>query len=668
MTVSIEGISDADLERVPTLDHRERVAEMAVDGALTLVRRMPVDGKVELAYLAFVPKDEALSLESINAAIAGKTGASLRSAAVEAIPELENYLEPRTSLTAIRQARETLVSALPAGELKTELASIKTGIPASINAMLPEVIYIEAVKDATSETKTSESTSFGKLIKLLLGEVSSDFVDIVKQFEDIQKKLSRVADETGLYRDERLAPVKLVEKTIEAYVLESFPGISLKMDVPAPTLGALLTGALLRIDDGHEGPLASKGDGLKRTVLFAILRAYSTLRSSGLATAPDGVEPAFSGKHDSSNTASPESSLTEAVPDGVAAGATSPKTSDQVGSYLLLFEEPELYLHPRAQRQLMATLADFAQDHPVLVTTHSPSFFGPTNTGFAKLEKLEGAVRVYPVELDMSDRDAYQLVRHKNNEAAFFAKTVVLVEGDSDTFTLPHLAKILHGKWDHTERNVMYVQTGGKGSISRYRDFFATFGVNVHVITDLDALVQGFDKLTNTPALHAEHSALMEHVVKLDSEITSAKSGKVKDIVETRNARQLWIDAQERMATLSQRPEAEEVGALREILAELFDLSRGSSRLAVLAGEQAGVVGARDALVEGLRNEDVYVLSLGDLESYMGKGKLASGKVTHAIKFCADITSLSMYEERLGEQSAAVLHELRAIFERIYAN
>ncbi|WP_172406946.1 hypothetical protein, partial [Clavibacter michiganensis] len=124
-----------------------------------------------------------------------------------------------------------------------------------------------------------------------------------------------------------------------------------------------------------------------------------------------------------------------------------------------------------------------------------------------------------------------------------------------------------------------------------------------------------FDKLTNTPALHAEHSALMEHVVKLDSEITSAKSGKVKDIVETRNARQLWIDAQERMAALSQRPEAEEVGALREILAELFDLSRGSSRLAVLAGEQAGVVGARDALVEGLRNEDVYVLSLGDLES-----------------------------------------------------
>ncbi|PMB97329.1 hypothetical protein [Brevibacterium luteolum] len=96
------------------------------------------------------------------------------------------------------------------------------------------------------------------------------------------QKLNRSLNEDGLEVDDRLVAVQRIESTIEGFVRASFPGVTLRMDVPAPTLSMLLSGAELRVDDGHEGSISSKGDGLKRTVLFALLRAYASIRSTGL--------------------------------------------------------------------------------------------------------------------------------------------------------------------------------------------------------------------------------------------------------------------------------------------------------------------------------------------------------------------------------------------------
>src|SRR5699024_7096052 len=109
------------------------------------------------------------------------------------------------------------------------------------------------------------------------------------------------------------------------------------------------------------------------TVLFALLRAYASIRSTGL--------------NDETRSDSPRP------------------------CYVLLFEEPELYLHPRAQRQLMAALGTFSDEHQVLVTTHSPSFFRPGTHGFARLQKTEDGVSAHSVDLTLGLRDAYQLVQ-----------------------------------------------------------------------------------------------------------------------------------------------------------------------------------------------------------------------------------------------------------------
>ena len=47
---------------------------------------------------------------------------------------------------------------------------LPTGIDKSIEPMLPDPIYIPAVKDLADDIKTTESTPFGKILAILLFE------------------------------------------------------------------------------------------------------------------------------------------------------------------------------------------------------------------------------------------------------------------------------------------------------------------------------------------------------------------------------------------------------------------------------------------------------------------------------------------------------------------
>jgi putative ATP-dependent endonuclease of OLD family len=629
VTVTIEEISSDDLARITDASHNARIESILRHQQLTLVRSQVADNRSELKYLALEPLETRWTETALEEATKGRRAKELRPAAVELLPELDDILTASPTASAVKAARQSLVSDLPADQLHLSPRDLPTGIAAGIKPLLPEIIYIEAVKDATTETRTAETATFGKLLKLLFTAVEDQFADLKAQFAEVHKKLSRVTAPDGEESDGRLEQVQLIESTIQKYVQSSFPGVSLKMEVPSPTLSTLLGSAELRVDDGHEGPLSTKGDGLKRTVLFAILRAYTNLRTSGL-TAKEN----------------------ERIPKP---------------AYLLLFEEPELYLHPRAQRQLMATLATFAVDHPVLVTTHSAGFFGPSTKGFAKLQKTDGKVTPYPVELDMKARDAYQLVQYDNNEAAFFAKTVVLVEGDSDTFTFPHIAKVLNPKWDHNEHNVMFVKTGGKTSFNRYRQFFSQFDVQVHIITDLDALAEGFAQLAPSDEAKEQHSKLGTLLAAHLPQTAETKSDKVRKITGRVSARETWVAAQEQLQAWQSQPSANTADSITSLLTTLFDQGHTASKTSLLKTPPTpDIESARDDLVDALISEHVYVLRRGDLEDYCATAA-ADDKVETAIQFCADVTTRDAFIARHSVNSDKFVNDLEKIFESIFS-
>lgn len=625
--LSLEGIDEEDLRRVNER-HRSRVRDMLRDGVLTLVRAQEFDGKAESKYLKLGPRDPSWSQESLASTIKGMKGAQLRQAVVDLLPPLDASLPTTPTQQQVKDAWVELVEHLSPDELEETPTDYPTGIAQSVKPLLPSVIYIEAVKDASVEAKSTGTSAFSKLLELLFNEVADQFTDINDQFRSVYQKLNRSLSDDGVEVDGRLEAVQRIESTIEGFVRASFPGVSLRMDVPAPTLSMLLSGAELRVNDGHEGSISSKGDGLKRTVLFALLRAYASIRSTGLS--------------DETRSESPRP------------------------SYVLLFEEPELYLHPRAQRQLMAALGTFSSEHQVLVTTHSPGFFRPGTEGFTRLQKSDDGVSAHPVDLTINHRDAYQIVQHENNEAAFFAQSVVLVEGDSDTFTYPHLARLIRPEWDDIDKNIMFVKIAGKGNIKRYREFFSSFNIPIHVITDLDALVRGFEQLTRDEGIQATHSSLMGRIGETISDASELNSKTVRRITARRSNAELWSAAQSHLSDWRDAPSHDVARLLEDTLSELFDSGNGDAKLNELANPSSEEISsARDAVISSLAEQNVYVLRRGDLETYC-RTNAGKDKVSTAIEFCRNTTNLEALRELHGEDADDVVQELHDIFSRIY--
>jgi predicted ATP-dependent endonuclease of OLD family len=604
--LGLGDIGQADLARVEVEQHRDRFTDLIQDGQLRLVRTYePLAGKSTLRVVKKIPSDPRLNPADLQEVMKGKTGAELRSAAIAKLPELDAKLDPKPTQKAILAELDLIIAGLDDSQLVPSDELLPTGLDKSIVPLLPEVVYIPAVKDVTDEIKTTESATFGKLLRILFDQIEDQFEDLEAQFADLQTKLSRVVI-GDVVTDNRLSQVRLIEDTIQKFVQHNFPDVKLTLEVPAPKLGTILNSAELHVDDGFEGPISSKGDGLKRAVAFAVLQAYAELKAK--PTAGSGEE------------------------------------GTRRHPYVLLFEEPELYLHPAAQAQLFSALEAFAQDQTVIVTTHNPSFFSASSTKtFVKLSKRPAVgetapfSETFPIDLDdMTSRDQLQLIGYENNNAALFSDRVVLVEGDSDFIIFPHLMKLLISPQELTAVGLSFVRISGKGSARRYRNFFKKFLVPVFSITDLDILTNQFDKLEPSTKASQLRSELIAELDAMEDNGEEASSSSLKDIRKSGETQGLWQAARTARAAWLADQTDENWLALEHTVGGLLDRIESPVRYSRLKGATAPtIVKLKLDLLDELRSQGAHVLSQGCLEDYFPEHLNSGSKVEDALRFCS---------------------------------
>lgn len=585
--VTISDITDDDLALLSET-HRNRIAPLVQDGKLTLVRRYNLDGKSQLGTMEMRPKDIRFAEESISELVARKSGEELRTAVVGEFPELEEQRASITTQAIAKQKIQELANSLPPDLLELKFVTLPTGFDRSILPMLPEKIYIPAVKDLSDETKTAESSSFGKILAIVLKTIEPLLADDGELFERLSKKLTRIVASDGSTKDERLPEIQRIESTIQRFVRESFANVSIEIEIPPPELKSILSTARILANDGISSPLELKGDGLRRAVVFSILRSYVELSRA--------VEP------------------------------TDTEANPLDRGYLLLFEEPELFLHPDAQKILFDALGTFAKQNHVIVTTHSPLFLGPDTTAtFVRLAKHEQTgvdkpfTKAYPVDLgEISPRDAFQIICYENNNAAFFAKRVVLVEGDSDQIVFPYIAEMLNPQWNSRAKSVAFVRVSGKGSIGRYRSFFGRFDVPVYVITDLDTVDEGFDKLDPSEQAKSLRIGLIQKADAVTATLESShfpKSSDIRDAQAKPEIRQLWEAV--RSARAAFEADNTKFPELEAAVSAFFAWEKKNIRReCIRKAEEAEVRESKLALIWELRKQKVFVLERGALDDY----------------------------------------------------
>ncbi|PYC04712.1 ATP-dependent endonuclease [Pseudomonas protegens] len=180
------------------------------------------------------------------------------------------------------------------------------------------------------------------------------------------------------------------------------------------------------------------------------------------------------------------------------------------GLPLLLIEEPEAHLHPQRQLRLMEFLErasqpqaqaqkdvqEQAQTRPVqvILTTHSPNLSSKIALGNLVLIQGQRAFSMAQGRTKLSVDDYRFLSRFLDVTKAslFFAKGLLIVEGDAEAILLPALAGLL-GR-DLTEHGVSIVNVGGVGMrryahiMQRADESEGVIQIPTACITDMDVM------------------------------------------------------------------------------------------------------------------------------------------------------------------------------------
>ena len=194
--------------------------------------------------------------------------------------------------------------------------------PTGIDALFRSLVDLVPV---LADTTTSEIVDFSstKTLGKLISVISQSFQESPKwkafqdahamAFSDGEESLSSLTED--------------VTNQVESLVQAQYGAAKVRFDFDLPDATTFIKGGqLLVTDDNYETPLCDKGTGMQRAVTLALIQVYSNMQHKAKEHAP----------------------LT------------------------LLLDEPETWLHPRAQIQLGKALAKISEDDQLFLITHSP--------------------------------------------------------------------------------------------------------------------------------------------------------------------------------------------------------------------------------------------------------------------------------------------------------
>ena len=333
------------------------------------------------------------------------------------------------------------------------------GYAGVLKGTLPHFIFVPAVRDITDEAKVTKSNPFGKLLYAVLESVTAQQKsELETTLEGLQKRLNRIGGA------DRLESIVETERKLNE-VLKEYMACDLEIEFQSPSVETLLTTPQLFADDGFRNMVSNKGHGLQRAIIFSILRCYSDLVTG---------------------------------------------SGDNKKSMIFAVEEPELYMHPQAQRNLRRVFRGLAdKGDQVIFSTHSSllldvAYFDEVIRVESVQEKIDGTNTVRSVvwllpmdsmirdlkarhRIDATDesiRELYSHAYHPSRSEGFFAKSIILVEGATEQYALPIYAEAVGYPLDSL--NISVVDSGGKGSMDRLYRIFNELGIPCFMLFDYD--------------------------------------------------------------------------------------------------------------------------------------------------------------------------------------
>ena len=414
------------------------------------------EGKIVVAYNGYVSEPEEEWLKADNAGNYTKRDAVSKTPLDAHVPNSGRLIkahieEAQRKYIEDHRADLTFHEALEEGPLLGQ-KNVAAGV-------LPEFFLVPAVRDLSDESKVKSTALFGKLLTFAVTEMAS----ADPRFRHIQKQLSELIGGLNAAPDSEDRPQQLtdLESSIEQELSQW--GVRVSVEVTPPDISRIFElGTDIHLDDGLKTLAERKGHGLQRAVIFGLMKAWAK-------------------------------AMRRAVP--TAGGNTARRASESV---VFAIEEPELFLHPHAQRALDAALRELARsdNSQVLVCSHSTHFVNLDDyRGVALIRKAsaqEGTTLVQCTE-DLFEGEDHHDRKRRFHMAAWvnpdrgemlFARRVAFVEGETEKSAFPYLAK----KMGCHSEDISVIDCGSKHNIPLYVAIAKAFQLNFVVVHDQDPL------------------------------------------------------------------------------------------------------------------------------------------------------------------------------------
>ena len=327
-----------------------------------------------------------------------------------------------------------------------------------------DVYFVPSVKKAEDDLSTKGRSVFNALYERVINKMSEANQEFRKAKENITSLMCILnrTNEDGKENMNRPTELSSFEKSINTEI-ENW-NATIDVDIIPPDINDIFKlGTKVWVNDGIRTDIGRKGQGLQRALIFALVRSLAKLIHQEKEET-DGIETATQG--------------------------SSPRQASR-SSYFIL-EEPELYLHPQAQRTLFDSLEKLSSgESQVLLCTHSSSFINLKwyhSICIVRKNSIEEGTTILQCTEELfsekKDKDLFNMVYWINPDRGelFFAKKVVLVEGPTEKTVLPQLANNLNiFRHEYT-----ILDCGSKDAIPNYLRLLNRFKIPYIAVYDKD--------------------------------------------------------------------------------------------------------------------------------------------------------------------------------------
>lgn len=159
---------------------------------------------------------------------------------------------------------------------------------------------------------------------------------------------------------------------------------------------------------------------------------------------------------------------------------------------LLLFEEPELYLHPHGRRHLFRLLQELAASGvQTIYTTHSQDFLELDSLDSVRIvtKTVSTGTVVAKPDLSKVNGDWKRRVKHVSepNNELFFARRVILVEGPTERLAIRRLAGMMPTPLELDFCDCSVIAAGSKTALPALISIAAALAKPAFVVYDCDS-------------------------------------------------------------------------------------------------------------------------------------------------------------------------------------